>query len=121
MLRAGLAVKAFAHITSDGLLNLIRVQADVGYILTGIPEPHPIFQLIQRHGDVAVEEMFRVYNMGIGFCVIVSPEDAAAVQAIAKKHGVDSTIIGFAVNDPARRVRIPPHKLIGEDGKFSIA
>jgi phosphoribosylformylglycinamidine cyclo-ligase len=120
MLRAGLAVKAFAHITSDGFLNLARAQAEVGYVLDPLPQPQPIFSLIQSCGNVPEAEMFRVFNMGIGFCVVVAPADAAKVEAIARQHGVESAVLGVAVKDPSRRVRIPSRRLVGQDDKFVV-
>ncbi len=42
-----------AHITSDGLTNLLRVQSPVGYVLETLPEPQPVFRLLQRLGGVA--------------------------------------------------------------------
>jgi len=65
------AVKALIHITGDGLLNLPRVDAEVGFVLDDLPPPPPIFGLIEQHGAVTRAEMFEVYNMGVGFCVVV--------------------------------------------------
>jgi len=76
LLDEGIAVKAMMHITGDGFLNLARVASDTGYVIEWLPEPQPIFGLIQRAGDVPDEEMFRVFNMGIGFCIVAAPEDA---------------------------------------------
>ena len=42
-------VKALINITSDGLLNLARVEAKAGFEIDRLIEPHPIFALIQRH------------------------------------------------------------------------
>jgi phosphoribosylformylglycinamidine cyclo-ligase len=81
MLAVGLRIKALAHITSTGFLNLSRVTSSTGYVLDGLPEPQPIFQLIQHHGQVSDEEMFFTYNMGIGFCVVVVPEDTPPVPS----------------------------------------
>ncbi len=119
MLSAGLNIKAFAHITSDGFLNLARVKAEIGYILDTIPDPHPVFELIESRGGIASDEMFRVFNMGIGFCVVVSPQDLPKAQAIAQQHGAESSVIGFAVKDTSKSIRIPSRGLIGRDGKFS--
>ena len=69
-------VKALMHITSDGFLNLNRVKADVGYVIDGLPPVPPIFSIIQRMGDIDDAEMFTVYNMGVGFCVVVDAADA---------------------------------------------
>ena len=118
MLRAGLRVKALAHITSTGFLNLSRAAADVGYILDTLPEPPPIFQLIQRHGNISDEEMFFTYNMGVGYCVIVAPEDASAAQKVAREHGVESCTIGYTVKDPNKEVQIPAHALSSFEGRF---
>src|SRR6185295_17967759 len=53
MLREGLGVKALIHVTSDGFLNLLRVdQPTIGYVLDDLPEPAPIFRLIQERGQI---------------------------------------------------------------------
>ena len=119
ILRSGVDVKALAHITSDGLLNLTRVERSVGYIIEYLPEPHPIFALIQRLGHIADEEMYRVFNMGIGFCIVVSESDSHTVQRIARKHGVEAFRLGYAVDDSERRVILSTKDLIGRGSRFA--
>ncbi len=119
MLRAGLRIKALAHITSTGFLNLSRADAPVGYVLDNLPEPQPIFRLIQSHGGVSDEEMFLTYNMGVGFCVVVAADEADAIQRIAHEHGVESHVIGYTVSDPDKQVTIPSYGLVGRDGAFT--
>jgi phosphoribosylformylglycinamidine cyclo-ligase len=111
-------VKALANITSDGLLNLARVEAPVGFEIDRLIEPHPIFSLIQRHAGVAGHEMYEVYNMGIGFCYVVAPDVVDATLAILKKHGRVAQPIGYAVADPDKKVRIPERKLVGRHKTF---
>jgi len=118
MLRAGLRIKALAHITSSGFLNLSRASAPVGYVLDSLPEPPPIFQLIQACGKVTTEEMFFTYNMGIGFCVIAPSGDTDALQSLAREHEVESHIIGYAVADPEKKVTLPKYGLVGRDENF---
>jgi phosphoribosylformylglycinamidine cyclo-ligase len=120
MLRAGLRIKALAHITSTGFLNLSRASSPAGYVLDALPEPPPIFQLVQRFGRVSNEEMFFTYNMGIGFCIVVKRDDASRVQHIASDHGVESHVIGCAVKDDKKQVRIPAHGLVGFNGAFHV-
>jgi phosphoribosylformylglycinamidine cyclo-ligase len=113
-------VKALINITSDGLLNLTRVEAEVGFEIDRLIEPQPIFPLIQRFADVAISEMFEVFNMGIGFCYVV---DAAAVDltlSILSKHGREAQLIGQAVADPEKKVRIPERGLVGRHKSFRI-
>ena len=118
MLRAGLKIKALIHITSDGFLNLTRVKADCGYIIEKIPDPQPIFKLIQDTGKITDEEMFLVFNMGIGFCVIVDNADVENIFNICKKSNVECYRMGYAVKDIEKKVIIEDKKLIGKNGRF---
>jgi phosphoribosylformylglycinamidine cyclo-ligase len=117
LLRSGVTVRAMAHITSDGLLNLARVQAPVGYVLDALPTPPPIFALLQRLGEVSDEEMFQVYNMGIGFCVVVAGEHADRTLDALKDLGVEACRLGRAVADPERKVHLP-NGLVGQGNSF---
>jgi phosphoribosylformylglycinamidine cyclo-ligase len=112
------SVKALINITSDGLLNLARVEAKTGFEIERLIEPHPIFGLIQRHANVEHSEMYEVFNMGIGFCYVVAPGDEALTLSILQKHGRAAQRIGYAVTDPERRVRIPERNLIGQHKTF---
>jgi phosphoribosylformylglycinamidine cyclo-ligase len=118
ILQAVAGVKALVNITSDGLLNLTRVAAEVGYVIDRLIEPHPIFPLIQRHGDVDESEMFEVFNMGMGFCYVVDPAAVERTMAILEQHGRVAQRIGYAVADPEKRVRIPQRNLVGRHKRF---
>jgi phosphoribosylformylglycinamidine cyclo-ligase len=115
---AGVRVRALAHISGDGLLNLTRVKSEVGYVVERFPKPHAIFGLIQRAGNVEDEEMFRVYNMGIGFCAVVDAADAGKAIEAAAGCGTEAYHLGYAVRDARRRVDIRPYGLLGENGRF---
>jgi len=119
MLDAALAVKAFIHITGDGFLNLTRVEAAVGFVIDQLLPVPPILELIQRRGDVPDSEMFRVYNMGVGFCVVVDARHAERVIELAERHGKKAAVVGHAVADPARRVWIPQRGLVGCGDTFN--
>ncbi len=83
LVEAGL-IHAMAHITGGGLIeNLPRVFPDGlgARIDCRSWQPQPIFSLIEKTGNVAREEMYRVFNMGVGFVLIVSPADAEQVLA----------------------------------------
>jgi len=115
------SLKALIHITGDGLLNLPRVDAEIGFVIDNLPPPPPIFALIEERAAVARAEMFEVYNMGIGFCVMVAEADVAATLAILARHHREASVIGYAVADPAKSVHLPQHKLVGRGKKFGPA
>ena len=81
----GSLIKAMAHITGGGFMdNIPRVLPEgIGVQIhkASWPVP-PLFRLIQDRGNVEEAEMFRVFNMGIGFVLIITP--AAADELIAR-------------------------------------
>ncbi len=111
-------IKALINITSDGLLNLARVEAKVGFEIDRLIEPHPIFCLIQRHAQVPDYEMFEVFNMGVGFCYVVDPKAETQTISILKRHNREAQRIGYAVSDPKRHVRIQERNLLGYHKTF---
>jgi phosphoribosylformylglycinamidine cyclo-ligase len=111
-------VAALLHITGDGLLNLPRVAAEIGFVLDALPPPPPIFDLIEKRGGISRAEMFEVYNMGIGFCVVLPESDVAAALAILARHGRGARVIGYAIADSEKRVHLPRHGLVGQGKRF---
>jgi phosphoribosylformylglycinamidine cyclo-ligase len=76
-------IKALAHLTGGGFIeNIPRVlPEDVDAVIdTQAWKIPPLFQLIQQRGEVATEEMYRVFNMGIGMVAIVDRKAAGALQ-----------------------------------------
>jgi phosphoribosylformylglycinamidine cyclo-ligase len=112
------SVKALIHITGDGMLNLPRVDAEIGFVLDNLPPPPRIFDLIQEHGAVGRAEMFEVFNMGIGFCVMLPESDVAAALAILGRHNRQAWVIGRAIADPTKSVHLRQYNLIGRGKQF---
>lgn len=93
-------VHGIAHITGGGLHeNVARIftpQIDAEIVRDSWPVP-PVFEWLQRLGDVEADEMFRVFNMGIGMVVVVSEYYADSVQQQLASHGLESWPIGRIV------------------------
>lgn len=93
-------ILGMAHITGGGLTeNVPRVLPDgLGVqIDTSVWDCPPIFTLLQRLGDVDLPEMYRTFNMGIGFVLIVHPEHVAGVSQKLTEMGEKSFVIGSVV------------------------
>ena len=90
-------VRAVAHITGGGLPgNLNRVLPDSADAVIdtsswGVP---PIFTELQRLGDIATDEMFRTFNMGIGMTLVVPPSDVDGVLDLLLEKGHPAAKIG---------------------------
>jgi phosphoribosylformylglycinamidine cyclo-ligase len=116
-----LPVKALFHITGDGLFNLVRTAKPVGYRIESFPEPPPVFELIRKVGNIDREEMFRVFNMGIGFVVVI-PDDSSLIErtkSIVRRAGYQAHLLGHVINDVERAIVVEPLRIAGRNGKFS--
>lgn len=94
-------IKGIAHITGGGITeNLPRVfpegvRARINRKAWSVP---PIFQAMSRLGQVNREEMYRVFNMGIGLILVVPAASASAVLAKAASLGEQGWVIGEMVS-----------------------
>ena len=94
-------VKGCAHITGGGFYENIprclkkgmgaKISRDSLRIL-------PLFELIQRTGNIPERDMFNTFNMGVGMCVVVAREDADRAVEILKASGEDAYIMGEVVS-----------------------
>jgi len=99
-------VKGMAHITGGGIAgNVGRIIPEglVAEIDLDSWSPNPIFRLIQERGSIPAPEMYSVFNMGIGFVVIVNPDDATHVLTGSS----DACVIGrIAASSDQTKVRL---------------
>ena len=106
----GPAIHGMAHITGGGLTeNIIRVVPDgLGLEIDASAWPlPPVFQWLQREGEVAREEMWRTFNCGIGFVLLADPDAVPALKAELARLGLDHWQIGQVVAATGdERVRI---------------
>jgi phosphoribosylformylglycinamidine cyclo-ligase len=116
LLRSDVDVRGLAHITGDGLLNLLRLEAPVGYrIEEPLPRP-PVFDLIAERGGVAETELHEVFNLGCGFCCVVPAADADAAVALLSERHPGTAVIGVATA-AAGIVELPRQSLVGRRGE----
>jgi phosphoribosylformylglycinamidine cyclo-ligase (EC 6.3.3.1) len=102
-------VRGLAHITGGGLLNLKRLKRGIGFRIKDWPEIPQIFKKIKEIGKINDEEMFKTFNMGIGFCVVVSQEDVDNALQILKD--CDPMVIGNAIESNGIDIRITDKKI----------
>jgi phosphoribosylformylglycinamidine cyclo-ligase len=94
-------VHAMAHVTGGGITgNLPRVLPEGcrAVIRRGTWPVPPVFATLQGAGDVAEDEMFRTFNMGIGYLLVVPPSRAAGVTAALSTAGESVHALGEIVS-----------------------
>jgi phosphoribosylformylglycinamidine cyclo-ligase len=96
-LAAKIDVKGFAHITGGGLTdNIPRVLPDglEAVLQRRSWARDPVFEWLAAAGSVALPEMYRTFNCGIGMIVVVAPGDVDAALAVLEEAGETASIIG---------------------------
>jgi len=93
-------VTGLLHITGGGLLNLKRI-TKYGFDLYDPIKPQTIFEFLESVGNVDKEEMYRTFNMGMGFMIVVPP---AEERKILDK--IDCKKVGVVTERPGVRVKL---------------
>jgi phosphoribosylformylglycinamidine cyclo-ligase len=97
LLSAGMDIHAIGHITGGGFYdNIERLLPPTLDALVAINswKPHPIFGLIMREGEVALEEMYRTFNMGMGMVLVVPAEEVDSIAKLLAQHKINPIVIG---------------------------
>jgi phosphoribosylformylglycinamidine cyclo-ligase len=113
LLRTGVEVRGLAHITGEGLLNLLRLHAPIGYEIDApLPVP-PICALVCARAGLSAAESYEVFNMGCGLVCVVPPGQVPDALAILGAHHPGAAVIG-AVSDRAGEVHVPGLAILGD-------
>lgn len=88
-------VHGLAHITGSGLLKLRRI-SDLGFEINDPLEPQPVFRFLQEQGGVDEAEMYRTFNMGMGFLIALDESEAKEACRIT---GPGSRVVGSIVKE----------------------
>lgn len=91
LLKAGIPVNGLSHVTGSGLRKIRRINQGVAYHITDPLPIHAVFKRIQQLGEVAAHEMYKTFNMGMGFVVVVPK--ASAKKAVAHLE----SLVGYEV------------------------
>ena len=104
-LREKTEVRGMAHITGGGLVgNLPRALGGLGADLNaGSWSEQEVFGLIRSLGNVPDDEMRRVFNLGVGFCAVVAPEESEVAVATLRTSGCEAWRIGTVTERPGVR------------------
>lgn len=95
------------HISGHGWRKLMRAQREFTYVIDKIPEPPPVFKLIQDVTGMTNEQIYGDYNMGAGFAIFVEPQSVSNIMKIANSLGYKALDAGYVEVGP-RRVVIKP-------------
>jgi phosphoribosylformylglycinamidine cyclo-ligase len=79
------SIHGLAHITGGSFSKLSRLNSKIDFNLDTLPQPRGIYELIQKTGKISSEEMYSTFNMGIGFCIVVSKSGVDKITDVLDK------------------------------------
>jgi phosphoribosylformylglycinamidine cyclo-ligase len=116
LLRSEIEVRGLAHITGDGLLNLRRLNEQIGWRIDSLLPLPPILRLIAARTEAGEAELWQVFNMGCGFCCVVPAADAAAAVELLSQRHLGTAVIGAATGRPGL-IELPERGLAAPAGE----
>ncbi len=87
-------IRGFAHITGSGFYNIPRINPKFRYVITQLPEPPPIFPVLQKRGKLDAREMYSTFNMGVGFVMACQKGKAELLVKFLQKKGEAALVLG---------------------------
>jgi len=106
-------VHGLGNITGGAFSKLKRIcYGKIGMYLDQLPEPPPVFEAIKQAGNIDDHEMYRTFNMGVGFVVVTPEESSETVISICKKAGTQAQIIGKTTTKKGIKLEIAEGKLL---------
>jgi phosphoribosylformylglycinamidine cyclo-ligase len=92
--RAGITPHYASNITGHGWRKLLRHPKALRYRVHTVPEVSPVLRFIQQHAQQSDHEAYGTLNMGAGFALFVSADQAQRTLEVAREQGVQATLAG---------------------------
>ncbi len=109
-------VKGMANITGEGLLNIIRLESTVEYVIDNPMEIPSICNYMQEKGNIPISQMYKNFNMGMGFVAVINKNGIGIVEEALSKEKIQYKIVGTVKKSDQSMVRVPAKNLIASNG-----
>lgn len=111
LVEAGLA-SGLAHITGGAFTKLMRITKNrIGFDIE-MPKPDGVFTSLQEWGRVDTAEMYRTFNMGIGFCIITPPENECEALKKISAAGSKAQVLGHTIREAKVKIKTYDDKIL---------
>ena len=108
-----------SNITGHGWRKLMRANKEFTYTIEKILPPQPIFDFIQKQGNISNDEMYANFNMGVGYALFLPKDQTGLAQKIIQKSGFKSIVAGQISTGP-KKVIIKPLDIVFESNTLKV-
>lgn len=114
LIESGIEIKGMANVQRGGISCLFKFIElnNVGFRIWNFPEASSLLSEIQRKGNISNNEMFRTFNMGIGFYITVGKEFGEEIINICKEVKIRGHILGESVDNKKIQVDFQNKRII---------
>ena len=123
-LESGINIHYCVNITGHGWRKLMRSTTPFSYVIETLPPPLPIFDFIQKHGQISDEEAHGNLNMGAGFALYVSKDDVEKVLHVADQKDYFGRFhalrAGYIQDTSRKEVVIEPKGIVFEGKTLAV-
>jgi phosphoribosylformylglycinamidine cyclo-ligase len=119
LLASPVVPKFLNGITGHGFLKIMRADVAARYEINVVPQVPEVLEFLVSQLKMSPSEAYTTLNMGAGYVVIVSPEDADEAVRVAKKTGHDALISGEVV-EGKRALTVPSLEIEYDDDDFQL-
>jgi len=121
LLHQEVKIKGMAHITGEGFLNILRLSSPAHYIIEDLPPVPWIFDHIKKAGQLSDVEMYKDFNMGVGFVLIIDKNDLSRCCQILHEQQSQYTVLGYIQTSETKRIDLLPKKIYSCGNNFEYS
>jgi phosphoribosylformylglycinamidine cyclo-ligase len=99
-------IHGLLHVTGGSFTKFSRLNNRVNYRLDSLPVPTDIFKLIQKEGHIRIKEMYKTFNMGIGFCLVIPGSSVDNAIETIERYGMSCSCIGRIIGPGSGNIQI---------------
>lgn len=120
ILRQGINVTGFEHITGHGWQKIMRSKKSLKYVIENPLPLKEVFSYFEEKLQITRSELVSIFNCGAGFAVFCKDDPDKIIQ-IAKSFGVNAACVGYVESSNNRQVVVPPWSVTLEGEQFLLA
>lgn len=103
-------VHGVAHITGGAFTKVKRILNKLDIVME-MPKPPKVFEVIMRLGNVSIDEMYKVFNMGVGLVITTSPNNLDQLLKLVQRHNFKAYVLGRVV-EGENRIKIKTYNSV---------
>lgn len=110
MLKKGVNIHYMTHISGSSFMKVKRAKKELSYVIENLPKPPEIMTYLAKIGRISAYELYKTWNMGVGFVIFTPESEVESIKKICKKYDVQPQILGYTKSGK-KQVILKPYNI----------